>query len=594
MRRLSPGAVVLLILCTANSAKATIRYSVSVEHPEQHFFHVTMTVPKAGSDFTVQIPAWNALYQIRDFASRVQGVRAKGGDGGPGAEIAVAKLDKQTWRIGPRPGIGGTLSVTLDYQIYWDDPGPFNSQLNLHHGFLNPAEILFYLPDRRSEDVVIEYTALPVGWKVAQELPPGPTGNTFVAASYDALADAPAELSAFSEFRFEESNAKIRVVVDAESWHETQLSEVLHRIVGYETQLMGGAPFAEYTFFFHFGPASEMGGGGMEHSNCTAISVSSDDNAASVAAHEFFHLWNVKRIRPQTLEPLDYTSEMYTRALWFAEGVTSTYGAYTLERSGLWSRKAWYADLASQIEELQSTPAREWTSAEQASLDAWFEKYSLYRAPEFSISYYNKGQILGVLLDLKIRAATQNHASLDHVLRVMNEEYGKRQRYYHDSVDIEAVAEQACNCKLDDFFTQYVSGTKEIPYDEFLAVAGLRLKTKSRTTADLGLRMARGPGNTFVVTALVPGSSAESAGVHAGDVMVSINGEPVPHNIHDWLEGRPVDQMVRVRVRRDGAERDLSFALSAREELSYEIEEDSHATAEQKRIRDGLLHGGTD
>jgi predicted metalloprotease with PDZ domain len=594
MRRLSPGAFVLLFLFSVSSAKATIRYSVSLDHPEQHFFHVRMTVPNAGSDFTVQMPAWNALYQIRDFASRVQSVRAKGGDGGPGAEIVVTKLDKQTWRIGPRPGVAGTLSVMLEYAIYWDDPGPFNSQLNLHHAFVNPAEILFYLPDRRSEDVLIEYTDLPAAWKMAQELPAGPSANSFVALSYDALADAPAELSAFSEFRFEESGAKVRVVVDAETWHETQLSEVLHRIVGYETQLMGGAPFTEYTFFFHFGAASEVGGGGMEHSNCTAISVSSDDNAGGVAAHEFFHLWNVKRIRPQTLEPVDYTNEMYTRALWFAEGVTSTYGAYTLERAGLWSRKAWYGDLASQIEELQSTPARQWTSAEQASLDVWFEKYSLYRSPDFSISYYNKGQILGVLLDLQIRSATQNHASLDHVLRVMNEEFAKRHRYYHDSVDIETVAEQACNCKLDDFFAQYVSGTREIPYAEFLALAGLKLKTKSRTVADLGFRLARGPGNSMVVTALAPGSSAESAGIHTGDVLLSINGEPVPHDINDWLQGRPVDQMVRVRVRRDGGERDLSFALSGREMLSYEIEEDSHATNDQKRIREGLLHGTTD
>ncbi|MGH9704495.1 MAG: hypothetical protein ACRD4K_14055, partial [Candidatus Acidiferrales bacterium] len=386
MRRFSPAALLPLVLFSVSAARATIRYSVSVEHPEQHFFHVRMTVPDAGLEFKAQIPAWNALYQIRDFAARVQAVRATGGDGGPGADIPISKIDKQTWKIGPRAAIAGTLSVTLDYDIYWDDPGPFNTQLNSHHAFINPAEILFYLPDRRSEDVLIEYSGLPAAWKIAEALPAGPAANMFVASSYDDLADAPAELSAFSEFRFEESGAKIRVVVDSDRWHESQLSEVLRRIVGYETQLMGGAPFAEYTFLFHFGPPSEVGGGGMEHSNCTAISVNSDDDAAGVAAHEFFHLWNVKRIRPQTLEPVDYTREMYTRALWFAEGVTSTYGAYTLERSGLWPRKAWYADLAGQIEELQSVPARQWTSVEQASLDAWFEKYSLYVTPDFSIS----------------------------------------------------------------------------------------------------------------------------------------------------------------------------------------------------------------
>ena len=594
MRRFSPAALILLVLFAVSPAKAAIHYTVSVEHPEQHFFHIRMTVPNAGMEFTVQLPAWNALYQIRDFAARVQAVRATGGDGGPGADIAIHKVDKQTWKIGPRAAVAGTMSVTLDYDIYWDDPGPFNTQLNSHHAFLNPAEILFYLPDRRSEDVSIEYTGMPRAWKTAQALQVGPTSNIFVAPSYDALADAPAELSAFSEFRFEESGAKVRVVVDSDNWHETQLTDVLRRIVGYETQLMGGASFAEYTFFFHFGAPSEVGGGGMEHSNCTAISVSSDDNAGVVAAHEFFHLWNVKRIRPQTLEPLDYTREMYTRALWFAEGVTSTYGAYTLERTGLWSHKTWYADLASQIQELQSAPARQWTSVEQASLDAWFEKYSLYESPDFSISYYNKGQILGVLLDLQIRSASKNHVSLDQVLRVMNEEFAKRHRFYDDSVDVEAIAEQTCNCKLGDFFTQYVAGTREIPYGDFLALAGLRLKTKSRTVPELGFRLARGPGNSYVITTLTPGSSAESAGIHAGDVLLALNGDSIPHNLNDWIQGRAVDQMTRVRVRRDGAERDISFALSGREALSYEIEEDSHATNDQKRIREGILHGTTD
>ncbi|MGH9704835.1 MAG: PDZ domain-containing protein, partial [Candidatus Acidiferrales bacterium] len=265
-----------------------------------------------------------------------------------------------------------------------------------------------------------------------------------------------------------------------------------------------------------------------------------------------------------------------------------------LERSGLWPRKAWYADLAGQIEELQSAPARQWTSVEQASLDAWFEKYSLYVSPDFSISYYNKGQILGVLLALQIRSQTQNRVSLDQVLRVMNEEFAKRHRFYDDSVDIEGIAEQTCNCKLGDFFSQYVSGTREIPYGDFLELAGLQLKTKSRTVPDLGFQLARGPANSRVITAITPGSSAESAGIHAGDVLLTMNGEPVPHNLNEWLQSHSVDQLIRVRVRRDGAEREISFALSGRESVSYEIDEDSHATSEQKRIREGILRGTTD
>ena len=204
--------------------------------------------------------------------------------------------------------------------------------------------------------------------------------------------------------------------------------------------MMAGAPFPEYTFFLHVGP--NYGGGGMEHANCTAISVDSFAQLANVSAHEFFHLWNVKRIRPQTLEPVDYTREMYTRALWFAEGVTSTYAAYTLVRTGLWSHAQFLADLGKQINELESRPARAWQSAEESSLDTWLDKYSLYNRPEFSISYYNKGQLLGVALDILIRDATDNRASLDDVMRRMNQEYAERGRYYDDSAGVERAVEE--------------------------------------------------------------------------------------------------------------------------------------------------------
>ena len=203
-----------------------------------------------------------------------------------------------------------------------------------------------------------------------------------MAASYDKLADAPVEVGKFSEFGFDQSGAHFRVVVDGKEWHREKLESILQDITKYEIHLMGGAPFREYTFFYHFGPYPEVGGGGMEHSNCTAISASSGDAAASVTAHEFFHAWNVKRIRPQTLEPVDYSKEMYTRALWFAEGVTSTYGSYTLERTGLWTKDQFYGDLAGQIGELDSRSAHRWQSVEESSVDAWLEKYDEYRQSE--------------------------------------------------------------------------------------------------------------------------------------------------------------------------------------------------------------------
>ena len=288
----------------------------------------------------------------------------------------------------------------------WDDPGPFASQLNADHAFINFAMVLLYVPDRRAEDTKVAFDDVPEGWRVAVELDSSGTASghhsgDYVAPSYDALVDAPVEIGHFDEIRMEAGGRPVRIVIHGDSGDRSRLVESLKRIVDYDVSLMGGAPFQEYLFLFHVG--NNFGGGGMEHMNCTAISADVPAQLPSYAAHEFFHAWNVKRIRPQSLEPVDYTREMWTRSLWFAEGVTNTYASYALERTGLWSAPQFYANLADEIRELQSRPAHRWQSVEQSSLDAWYDKYPLYNRPEESISYYNKGQIVGVLLDILIR-----------------------------------------------------------------------------------------------------------------------------------------------------------------------------------------------
>lgn len=449
----------------AAPAAATIQYRVSLERPADHLLHVEMTIPAVSGNVDVQLPAWNALYQIRDFASRIMDVRAR--DAG-GKALPVVKRDLYTWRI------AGSGSVTVSYGALWNDGGPFTAQLDATHAFLNLALLLFYMPDRRAEEARIEFTDLPAGWEVAVALPrdaeaPAPL---FSAPGYDALVDAPVEISHFDEFRFTEAGANIRVVVHADRWVRPVLEDKLRRIVAYQAGLMREVPFKEFLFIYHFG----SGGGGMEHANSTAIYSGSDARAEGVTAHEFFHLWNVKRIRPQTLEPVDYIRPNLTRALWFAEGVTSTYGSYTLVRSGLWSAQQFYDDLAGEIRELESRPASRWKSAEEASLDAWFEGLRPYRQPALSISYYNKGQILGVLLDILIRDATDNRKSLDDVVRLLNQEYAHRGKSYDDSAGIRAAAEQVAGVSFTEFFTRYVAGADPLPYEDVLRRAGLRLE----------------------------------------------------------------------------------------------------------------------
>jgi len=589
---------IVLLFC-ARPASATIAYHISLKNPEQHVFHVSMEIPAAAADqeIVVALPAWNALYQVRDFSYRVREVRARNSAAAAAAPLPVRMLDKQTWRISLAGASGGAEAhaATLDYSIEWDDPGPFNSQLNPHHAFLNFAEVLMYVPSRRAEDTQVQFDDVPLGWRIAVELAAGAAPNSFVAANYNKLVDAPTEAGKFAEFGFDQAGAHFRVIVDGKEWHRERLESILRDITKYEVHLMGGAPFSQYTFFFHFGPYPEVGGGGMEHSNCTAISTSSGDAAASVTAHEFFHAWNVKRIRPQTLEPVDYTKEMYTRALWFAEGVTSAYGDYTLERSGLWSKDQFYWNLAGEIGELDSRPAHRWQSVEEASLNAWLEGYDEYRLPERSISYYNKGEIVGDMLDLAIRDATDNHKSLDDVLRRMYDVYAQQGRFYDDSQGVEAIAEEVAGAQFDDFFRRYVAGTDEIPYDKFFNAAGLELKVEKRAAPALGFWTTnRSPDAQTRVSQVVLGSAAETAGLQAGDALVTLNGQPMPRYLPMWLRQHEPGETVTLRVQRDNQELDLKFELGSIDLNKFTLLEMPDATEKQKRVREGWLKGKTD
>src|SRR5215469_3735175 len=329
------GAAVSLfvaaVLLAASPARATIRYRISLARNNEHLFQIEMQIPRTNSATFLAMPAWNALYQIRDFAYRIHDLKAAApaDANDPERPLALYPINKDLWQINASRGAAqadNPLPLTIRYSIFWDDPGPFNSQLNAHHAFLNLAEILMYVSGRRREDTEVLFDDIPAGWRMAAQLPGGADTNSFHADSYDALVDAPVEAGKFEDFTFENQGAHFRVVVDAAGWNRGRLEDFLRRITRYELNLMEGPPFKDYTFFFHIGSYADVGGGGMEHANSTAIAATSVESAATIAAHEFFHAWNVKRIRPQSLEPVDFSKEQYTRALWFAEGVTSTYG----------------------------------------------------------------------------------------------------------------------------------------------------------------------------------------------------------------------------------------------------------------------------
>ena len=581
--------VVFFLALVTNVAGATIRYTVSLEHPERHLFHISIEIPDVSGDVTVQMPAWNALYQIRDFSAHVREVDAFAGANRAGLE----KIDKQTWRI---TGIG---TITLRYVTYWDEPGPFATQLNADHAFINPAMILMHVPARRGEGVIVNMPDVPYGWQVAASSLQKDSEMDrarlfeFGAASYDALVDAPIEIGKIDQFDLPGMTPRISVVVHGDKWKKKEIEEQLRRICVYELRLMEGAPYEHYTFIIHLGEAAHGAGGGMEHANSTAISLRSAEQLPNLAAHEFFHLWNVKRIRPVTLDPVDDTKEQYTRALWFAEGVTSAYAAYTVVRSQLWSKDQFYFDLSQQISDLEARPANRWQSAEESSLDAWLERYPLYNRPQESVSYYAKGQVLGVLLDILIRDRTDNEKSLDDVLRAMNNEFAKKNKPYRDSLDVRLTAERVAGGSFEEFFNRYVAHAEPLPYARILSLAGLELRTAQRKRPVLGFFTERGPSGEVIARDVDAESAAAQAGLRSGDLILSWNGSEPPRNPERWVFSQKAGTEVRLRVRRDDREMSIDFRIDEAIETFYQVAEDSRADARARRIREGILRGTT-
>ena len=583
-------AFLTLLCCLALAlSHAATNYTISLANPEQHLLEVQIILPEGSARRELQLPVWNALYQVRDFAQYVNWVRAKDR---AGRALAVRELDKSRWQIA-----GAEAGTVVEYQIFADSPGPFGAQFNSHHAFFNLAQVLMYPVDARNAPMVVRFNQVPEGWHIATPLPSAPEGR-YNAESYDRLVDSPVEIGDFRESDFDEGGAHYRVVVDADpvDYDMEQISAMLRKIVAAATIWMDDRPFDSYMFLYHFprGPA----GGGMEHAYSTAIAVNANvvtrapEVLASVTAHEFFHLWNVKRIRPQTLEPVDYTRENYTRALWFSEGCTSTAADIIQLRSGLLDERHFEQELASGIGEFERRPARLTQSAEESSLDAWLEGDAYYRRPERSISYYNKGELLGILLDLVVREASHGQASLREVFRWMNQNYAKKGRFFSDSDGVREAAEAVSHTDLRWFFAKYVAGTEEIPWNDFFRGVGLRLVEGKSSTADAGFTASRNFDGPMAVSAVTAGSEAERAGLQTGDTILAINGKPAGQESSEEMAQFTGGETITLKVRsRRGGDRELTWKVGSREEVSYELENVENVTAEQRARRTAWLMG---
>ena len=611
---------ILLLLCVtlnlagrspaaqgSSPSSLDLEYTLRVARPTTHLVDVGIVVERVGAaDLDFVMPAWApGRYAIYDFAKNVQEFSALSADGQP---LPWINLDKQTWRVDARAA-GGT--VKINYRVFAHDLTGSFSQVDSTHANLNGPSIFMYVDGHKPDPLTLKIEA-PAQWKVISGFSTSTTDRTFHAPNYDVLADTPLEISPDCTLeQFQEQGRNILVAVHTRAEDDTdhsQLLEGVKKLVHAEMAVMPPPDFPQYVFIFHFDPEVSLGDG-MEHLNSTEIiaqgTVSEGSREAlETAAHEFFHTWNVKRLRPAALGPFDYTRENYSRSLWFAEGVTSYFGYLFLLRSGLWTRDQFLNHLASEVYDLEKEPGRKLMSAESSSFHAWFYD----RSPQMqqtnfanaTISYYNKGALLGMLLDLEIHSRTQGRKSLLDVVHLMYHKfyeapattyYGPGQGY--EEVDILAALNEVTGSDFTPFFERYVRGTEALPYDATLKLAGLELRAEALPDAAPSLGVLVQPDDQGArLFAVEPGGAADRAGLSRDDLLIDVDDQSLAtEDLSVRLKPYPAGAKIPMTVQRHGRRQTVTVTLDPPIRNQYSIAPLHAATPEQVTLRDGWLGG---
>ena len=526
-----------------------IHYQIRPHDLALHLFEVTLTVAspnKAGQEFS--LPAWiPGSYMIRDFARNIVQIKAES----KGKVVRLKKLDKQTWRAAPCEH-----ALTLRYQVYAWDMSVRSAHLDQTHGFFNGSSVFLRVHDQESLSHVVDILrpqgAAYAKWRVATALPELKAKRygfgSYVAENYDALIDHPVEMGTFELMRFKAHGVAHDFVVTGKVPHldQTRLCADLKKIceaqIAFFEQVTKKAPISRYVFMTQ---AVGDGYGGLEHRASTALICSRSDlpvkgqaemsegyrGFLGLCSHEYFHTWNVKRIKPAVFAPYALERETYTPLLWLFEGFTSYYDDLILLRSGVIDEAAYMKLLAKTVNGVMRGSGRLKQSVAESSFDAWTKYYRQdENATNAIVSYYTKGSLVALTLDLTIRTETKGRKSLDDVMRLLWRRYGrdfysmgnKSGRGLTES-ELEAVFDEVTGLQLKSVFDRAVRGTRDLPLEELLAQVSIHLENKNANAKPaLGVRTSR-DGTDCKLAAVYEGGVAHQAGLSAGDVLIAID-----------------------------------------------------------------------
>ncbi len=594
----------------------TIRYAILPADPGAHLFQVTVELDEHDPEGQcLRLPAWiPGSYMIRDFARNIVRLRALTA---AGRRVRVAKTDKHTWRCAP---LAEGQTLILAYEVYAYDLSVRAAHLDTTHGFFNGSSV-FLLPQGR------ESAPCPVSifaprerryrdWRVATGLRPAPgtaagTFGTYLAADYDELIDSPVEMGRFACVDFAVAQVPHRVVVtgDVPRLDAARLAADLERVCTAHARLFEPRsrrpPFDHYHFLTM---AVDEGYGGLEHRHSTALLCRRDDlphqgmqssteayrRFLGLASHEYFHAWNIKRIKPAAFAAYDLERENYTPLLWLFEGFTSYYDDLALRRAGLLTPEQYLRELAGTLTTTLQRSGRRKQSLAESSFDAWIKYYKPdENAPNSVVSYYQKGALVAAALDLTIRAASAGRRSLDDAMRHFWRQYKRAPASYRgvEEDDVAPAIAEATGVDVRHALRIWTRETADPDFAALLAPFGVRGERQpaleSPCFALLGCRLAGTEGR---ISQVFDDSPAQAAGLSAGDVLVALDGMRAGGERLDALLARyqPGDAVQVLAFRRDALLR-FDVQLARQPPVKWHLAVDPRAGARAQRLRQGWL-----
>lgn len=570
-----------------------LTYRLSIPEPENHLLEVELAIANWQNDIlNLKLPVWTpGSYLVREYAKNLQDFIAIDELGNL---LEWQKISKNHWQINCQERLTNQesiLGITIRYRIFGNELTVRTSHIDSTHAFLTGASVFMYVAEPhqlRPQPYTVEIVNLKENWQVSTALPTVPNrSNTFYAKDFDTLVDSPLEIGLQERYEFDVLDKKHRFIVWGQ--HNADMERMVRdtsAIVAVESEMFGGLPYDRYDFILHAG----NGYGGLEHKDCTVLLYNrlgfrkeeSYLQFMNLVAHEFFHTWNVKRIRPKALEKFDYDQENYTGSLWFSEGTTSYYDQIFPLRAKLYNAKHYLKLVSKGLTRLQTTFGRNVQSLHESSFDTWIK---LYRPDANThnnqISYYLKGEMVSMLLDLLIRHKTNNLRSLDRVMQIMWERFGKDETGFEEA-ELHQVIENVAGMDLSNFWRDYLYGTKELDYNYYLEPFGLELRNSRQDFPFIGMTL-KAKSAIAEVEKVEIGSPAQKAGISSGDLVLAINEIRVTaENFNDRLRDFSAHEAIAVTIFQQDLLKTVKVTLQEPIASHFELAQITNASPNQE------------